>query len=570
MLRSIHVKNLALIDEEEIHLKDGLNILTGETGAGKSIVIGSVSAALCTGSLKELVREDAKNATVELTFETTSAQAERLLQEMDLPLMDGCVVITRSFRNGRSLSRINGETVTAARVREIASCLIDIHGQHEHQSLLYPKYHLALVDSFADSALEQRKASCRENYRSFQEARRMLEQAVLEERDRARQIDLLSYEINEIDEAALREGEDEELEGRYLKLSNAQKILEAASQAEHLTGSDDGALMNISRAGGILARISSLDKDLEDLCSMLSQIEDLCGDFNRSLNAFLDDFQYDEEELDGISRRLNEINRLKTKYGKTISEILVYRDQQAQSLKKLTDYDAYVEGLRRKMRESERRLRGDCEEITRLRKESAAQLCVLIRESLQELNFLDVRFEISFEALEEMTQNGADSVLFQISTNPGMPIRPLQSVASGGELSRIMLGIKTVMARKDSIETLIFDEIDNGISGRTAQKVSEKMARLASSRQVIAITHLAQIASMADAHFLIEKTVEDGVTRTHVRELEHDEMVGELARILGGAQITDTVRQSATEMKRLADQSKKASERILSGINGCS
>ncbi len=563
MLRSIHVKNLALIDEEEILLKDGLNILTGETGAGKSIVIGSVSAALCTGSLKELVREDAKNATVELTFETTSAQAERLLQEMDLPLMDGCVVITRSFRNGRSLSRINGETVTAARVREIASCLIDIHGQHEHQSLLYPKYHLALVDSFADSALEQRKASCRENYRSFQEARRMLEQAVLEERDRARQIDLLSYEINEIDEAALREGEDEELEGRYLKLSNAQKILEAASQAEHLTGSDDGALMNISRAGGILARISSLDKDLEDLCSMLSQIEDLCGDFNRSLNAFLDDFQYDEEELDGISRRLNEINRLKTKYGKTISEILVYRDQQAQSLKKLTDYDAYVEGLRRKMRESERRLRGDCEEITRLRKESAAQLCVLIRESLQELNFLDVRFEISFEALEEMTQNGADSVLFQISTNPGMPIRPLQSVASGGELSRIMLGIKTVMARKDSIETLIFDEIDNGISGRTAQKVSEKMARLASSRQVIAITHLAQIASMADAHFLIEKTVKDGVTRTHVRELEHDEMVGELARILGGAQITDTVRQSATEMKRLADQSKKAGREAM-------
>lgn len=563
MLRSIHVKNLALIDEEEILLKDGLNILTGETGAGKSIVIGSVSAALCTGSMKELVREDAKNATVELTFETTSAQAERLLQEMDLPLMDGCVVITRSFRNGRSLSRINGETVTAARVREIASCLIDIHGQHEHQSLLYPKYHLALVDSFADSALEQRKASCRENYRSFQEARRMLEQAVLEERDRARQIDLLSYEINEIDEAALREGEDEELEGRYLKLSNAQKILEAASQAEHLTGSDDGALMNISRAGGILARISSLDKDLEDLCSMLSQIEDLCGDFNRSLNAFLDDFQYDEEELDGISRRLNEINRLKTKYGKTISEILVYRDQQAQSLKKLTDYDAYVEGLRRKMRESERRLRGDCEEITRLRKESAAQLCVLIRESLQELNFLDVRFEISFEALEEMTQNGADSVLFQISTNPGMPIRPLQSVASGGELSRIMLGIKTVMARKDSIETLIFDEIDNGISGRTAQKVSEKMARLASSRQVIAITHLAQIASMADAHFLIEKTVKDGVTRTHVRELEHDEMVGELARILGGAQITDTVRQSATEMKRLANQSKKAGREAM-------
>ena len=355
----------------------------------------------------------------------------RLLNEMELPLMDGCVIITRSYRNGRSTSRINGETVTVAKVREIAASLIDIHGQHEHQSLLYPRYHLELVDSFADSALEQRKASCRENYRSFQEARRMLEQAVLEERDRARQIDLLSYEINEIDEAALREGEDEELEGRYLKLSNAQKILEAASQAEHLTGSDDGALMNISRAGGILARISSLDKDLEDLCSMLSQIEDLCGDFNRSLNAFLDDFQYDEEELDGL-----------------------------------------------------------------------------------------------FDPLKEMTENGADAVVFRSPPTRACRIRPLQNVASGGELSRIMLGIKTVMANKDSIGTLIFDEIDTGISGRTAQKVSEKMAKLSRSRQVIAITHLAQIASMADAHYLIEKSVQDGVTRTHVRELDHDEMVG--------------------------------------------
>jgi DNA repair protein RecN (Recombination protein N) len=289
---------------------------------------------------------------------------------------------------------------------------------------------------------------------------------------------------------------------------------------------------------------------------MLSQIEDLCNDFNRSIASFLDDFNYDERELDEIAQRLDLINRLKTKYGKTIPDILAYHDRQAETLKRLTDYDAYVAGIQKKLEESRQKLRRDCDAITRLRKESASQLSGLIRQSLEELNFLDVRFEILFDPLKEMTENGADAVVFHISTNPGMPLRPLQSVASGGELSRIMLGIKTVMANKDSIGTLIFDEIDTGISGRTAQKVSEKMAKLSRSRQVIAITHLAQIASMADAHYLIEKSVQDGVTRTHVRELNPDEIIEELTRILGGARITDTVRKSAEEMKRLADQQK--------------
>lgn len=558
MLRSIHVKNLALIDEEEIQLKDGLNILTGETGAGKSIVIGSVSAALGTGSLKELVREGAENAMVELTFETESSQIHHLLEEMDLPTMDGEVIITRSFRKGRSISRINGETVNVARVREIASSLIDIHGQHEHQSLLYPRYHLALVDSFADSALEEQKRICKENWHAWQEASRLLETALREAPDRVRQIDFLTYEIGEIDDAALKEGEDEALEARYRKLSNAQRILEAAQQTQLLTGSDSGALMNVSQASGILARISSLDEELQEMGEMLSQVEDLLGDFNRAMSSFLDDFSYDEQELDDISRRLDLINRLKTKYGKTISEILAYRDEQAEKLRRLQDHDAYVAGLRKRLEESERKLRDACDAVTVLRKASARQLSGLIRKSLEELNFLDVRFEISFEPLKEMTENGADEAVFLISTNPGMPMRPLQSVASGGELSRIMLGIKTIMAQKDSIETLIFDEIDTGISGRTAQKVSEKMAELAKSRQVIAITHLAQIASMADAHFLIEKNVEAGQTRTHVRELERGEMIKELARILGGAQITDTVLKSAEEMKKLADHQKQA------------
>ena len=427
MLRSIHVKNLALIDEEEILLDSGLNILTGETGAGKSIIIGSVSAALGTGSLKDLVKDGADYAMVELTFETQSDRVRKLLDQMELPLMEDCVIITRSWRGSRSISRINGETATIARVREIAACLIDIHGQHEHQSLLYPGYHLELVDSFADPLLEKWKESCRKHHHEWKEAGKLLGRALSDERDRVKQIDFLNYEIREIDEAALKEGEDEELETRFRRLSNAQKILETASEVEALTGSDSGALMNLSRSSGLLARVSDLDDELQDLSTMLSQMEDLCSDFSRSLNSFIDDFQYDERELDEISQRLDLINRLKTKYGRTVRDILRYRDERSQELEKLTDFDAYVEGLRKKEQESEKKLREDCEQITKLRKASARELSSLILESLKELNFLEVQFEIRFDRLDEMTENGVDSVVFEISTNPGMPVRPLQN-----------------------------------------------------------------------------------------------------------------------------------------------
>ena len=322
MLRSIHVKNLALIDEEEILLDSGLNILTGETGAGKSIIIGSVSAALGTGSLKDLVKDGADYAMVELTFETQSDRVRKLLDQMELPLMEDCVIITRSWRGSRSISRINGETATIARVREIAACLIDIHGQHEHQSLLYPGYHLELVDSFADPLLEKWKESCRKHHHEWKEAGKLLGRALSDERDRVKQIDFLNYEIREIDEAALKEGEDEELETRFRRLSNAQKILETASEVEALTGSDSGALMNLSRSSGLLARVSDLDDELQDLSTMLSQMEDLCSDFSRSLNSFIDDFQYDERKMDEISKRIDLIKRMKTKYGTTDRDII--------------------------------------------------------------------------------------------------------------------------------------------------------------------------------------------------------------------------------------------------------
>ena len=560
MLRVLHVKNMALIEEEKIEFGDGLNILTGETGAGKSILIGSLGVALGSGSFKDYVPENADHASVELIFETQSGRVQAWLEEHDIPDMDGQIIISRSFRKGRSISRINGEVVPIGLVRELSSDLIDIHGQHEHQSLLYPKYHLQLVDDFAGEELEKKKERCRMLYQAYASASQKLKEALRDAGDRAKNMDFISFEVSEIDDAGLRLGEDEELENRFRFLSNAQKIMEALSVVQRLTDGDGerDASSQISRASGELSAVASYDEELMQLQSTLSDAEGMLSDFTRALSGYIDAFSYDEQEFSEVSNRLDLINHLKMKYGRTIEDILSYRDARQQELDRLSNFDAYVSGLKAEVEKSRKELLEVCGDITALRKTSAEKLTEQIVRSLRDLNFLDVRFEIHFEKLKEPSGNGMDEATFLISMNPGLPLRPLQHVASGGELSRIMLGIKTVMAKKDEIECLIFDEIDTGISGRTAQKVSEKMAQLSRDRQVIAITHLAQIASMADVHFLIEKRSEDGKTHTGVRQLTGEAITDELARILGGVQITDAVRATAAEMKRMADEKKNS------------
>ena len=560
MLRVLHVKNMALIEEEKIEFGDGLNILTGETGAGKSILIGSLGVALGSGSFKDYVPENADHASVELIFETQSGRVQAWLEEHDIPDMDGQIIISRSFRKGRSISRINGEVVPIGLVRELSSDLIDIHGQHEHQSLLYPKYHLQLVDDFAGEELEKKKERCRMLYQAYASASQKLKEALRDAGDRAKNMDFISFEVSEIDDAGLHLGEDEELENRFRFLSNAQKIMEALSVVQRLTDGDGetDASSQISRASGELSAVASYDEELVQLQSTLSDAEGMLSDFTRALSGYIDAFSYDEQEFSEVSDRLDLINHLKMKYGRTIEDILSYRDARQQELDRLSNFDAYVSGLKAEVEKSRKELLEVCGDITALRKTSAEKLTEQIVRSLRDLNFLDVRFEIHFEKLKEPSGNGMDEASFLISMNPGLPLRPLQHVASGGELSRIMLGIKTVMAKKDEIECLIFDEIDTGISGRTAQKVSEKMAQLSRDRQVIAITHLAQIASMADVHFLIEKRSEDGKTHTGVRQLTGEEITDELARILGGVQITDAVRATAAEMKRMADEKKNS------------
>lgn len=553
MLRSLHVKNLALIDEIEVEFGEGLNILTGETGAGKSIILGSVNLALGGRYTRDIIRDGADYGFVELTFEIRDPRQIERLKALDVFPEEGMVVLSRRLMEGRSVSRINGETVTMGLLREVSAVLIDIHGQHEHQSLLYKKNHLEILDAFAREEGAGCRQAVQEAYRDYRACEKELEEVSMDESQRAKEMAFLEFEVEEIEKAALQEGEDEELESAYRRMANGRKIAGSALEAYRYTSEDpDSASENLSRAIRALSEAAECDEGARQLQEQLVEVDSLLNDFNRELSDYSKSCEYSEEELYETENRLNEINRLKVKYGGTVGEILAYQEQQAGKLEKLQDYEAYLAGLEKKAKEAEALLVEACRSLSQVRKSQAAILEEAVQKGLEELNFADVRFEIHFEELKSYTGNGTDDVEFMIALNPGQPLRPLKDVASGGELSRIMLAIRTVMARRDDIETLIFDEIDVGISGRTAQKVSEKMALIGKTHQVICITHLAQIAAMADAHYVIEKTVEEMETRTRIRRLTEEDSVRELARILGGARITDAVLTNAREMKELA------------------
>ncbi len=557
MLRSLHVKNLALIDEIEVEFEEGLNILTGETGAGKSIILGSVNLALGGRYTKDIIRNGADYGFVELTFQVENPRQEEKLKELDIFPEEGMVVLSRRLMEGRSVSRINGETVTMALLKEVSQVLIDIHGQHEHQSLLYKKNHLEILDAFAREEAGAWKQKVREAYQAYKACWKELEEAGMDESQRAKELSFLEFEIKEIEEAALVKGEDEELETLYRRMANGRKIAQGAAEAYRYTSEDgDSASENLSRAIRALAEAADCDERARQLQDQLMEVDSLLNDFNRELSDYSKECEFSEEEFYETENRLNEINRLKVKYGNTIDEILDYQGRQQEKMARLEDYETYIQGLKEKMEQEKERLSKACQGLSKIRKSQASILEESVQKGLEELNFADVRFQIHFEALETYTGNGTDDVEFMISLNPGQPLRPLKDVASGGELSRIMLAIRTVMAKRDDIETLIFDEIDVGISGRTAQKVSEKMALIGRTHQVICITHLAQIAAMADSHYVIEKTVEKMDTKTQIRKLDEEASIQELARILGGAKITDRVLENAREMKELAGTAK--------------
>lgn len=555
MLQRLYVKNLALIDEIEVEFKEGLNILTGETGAGKSIILGSVNLALGGRYTKDMIRKGTDYGFVELSFRLEHAGEVEKLKEMDIFPDEGIVVLSRRLMEGRSTSRINGETVTMARLKEVAEILIDIHGQHEHQSLLYRKNHLGIVDAFAREYISAVKEKTAEAYREFRVCRRELDEADMDESSRAKELSFLQFEVSEIEGAGLRPGEDEELETDYRFMVNSKRIADSAAEAYNYTSKDGSSASEcLSRAIRALSDIREYDDQADALYGQLVEVDSLLNDFNRELSDYSQSCECSEEELYDTENRLNEINHLKVKYGNSIEEILAYCQAQTEKIKKLEDYEAYISKLKSDCQQAEKALLCNAGKLSAIRKEQAAILERAICKGLKELNFPDVQFEIRFEDRKECMADGMDDVEFMVSLNPGQPVKPLVNVASGGELSRIMLAIKTVMADRDAVETLIFDEIDVGISGRTAQKVSEKMAVIGRSHQVICITHLAQIAAMADYHFVIEKKVDQKETTTGIRCLGEEETISELARLLGGVKITDAVLENAKEMKQLAKQ----------------
>lgn len=555
MLESLYVKNLALIDETEIYFGKGLNILTGETGAGKSIIIGSVGLALGAKADKDFIRNGADYAAVEAVFSVESSQLIEKLEELEIPAEDKTVILSRRIMPTRSVCKVNGEIVSMKQLAEISQYIIDIYGQHEHQSLLQEKKQAGLLDDYAREKLSGVLEKLDGAYRQYRDLEKKVREEQYEDSRKDKELDLAQFELSEIENADLTIGEDEELEERYQRMLHGKKILEALAEAYGITSDENvqGVSGEIGRAIRLIGSVAGYDKNLEPLSETLADMEGLLSDFNRELSAYMENLEFSQEEFLEAGERLDLINHLKSKYGRTIGQILEYKTELEEKIQKFLDYDAYMDKLQRELKAAEESLNKMCVRAFKIRRDYAKELSSKMVQALKELNFLEVAFRIEVSAQEgQYTARGYDRTDFLISTNPGEPLKSISNVASGGELSRIMLALKTVLAAKDDIDTFIFDEIDTGISGKTAWKVSEKLGLLSKEHQIICITHLPQIAAMADSHFLIEKKVRKNKTVTNIQKLEDKESISELARMLGGEEITEAVLNNAREMKELA------------------
>lgn len=554
MLLELHVRNLALIEKADVEFAGGLNILTGETGAGKSIIIGSVNMALGGKASKDSIRQGADNAYIELLFSVTDPEKRQALKALDVePDEDGALIISRKIMPSRSTSKINDETVTTSRLKAITGLLLDIHGQHEHQSLLHKSRHLEILDAYLNEETHQIKEQIGEEYRRYQALTKKLESFTLDGEGQIREADFCRFEIEEIEDAAIKEGEEEELALQYRRYSHSRKIMEGLSAAYEAVH-DDG----ISRALREIDTIYQYDEEgLKNIRSQLGDLESLLSDAGWEISSYMENMTFDEETFRQIEERLDRIRGLMAKYGGTLDMVVKNLEEKKKRLEELENYDQARREVETDLEKSRHQLEKLCQHLSKIRKKGGEELRGKIYQALQDLNFINVDFAIEITRLTHFTANGFDEAEFKISANPGEPARPLKDVASGGELSRIMLAIKAVLADTDQIPTLIFDEIDTGISGRTAQKVSEKLSYIAKSHQVICITHLPQIAAMADSHFEIAKAAKKGRTATTIRRLGDEEAIRELARLLGGAEITEAVLNNAAEMKKLAEQTKQ-------------
>ena len=560
MLSTIHVKNFALIDEANVELGAGLNILTGETGAGKSILIDAVNAALGGKVSRDIIGKHGDHSLIELIFVIDDPGKVELLNQADIyPEEDGTLILSRRITENRNVCKINDETVTLSRLKSVTGLLIDIHGQHEHQSLLHRQKHLEILDEFAVYKVGQLKEELAESYRRYRKSQLALSQFEMDEDKRLREMDFLQFEIREIEDAHLKEGEEEELAAQFKRMNNAGKIVEKLQEVLGSIGYDgrDSAGEQIDRSLRTMSPITGFDETIEGFYAQLEDADSILSGLCREINDYLGEMSFDSREMQEIENRLDTIRSIQAKYGADYTKVMESLEEKRARLNDLEAFEERKAAAAKQFSEAKKETEELSAELSEIRKVEAYHLTEAIRTALVDLNFLEVQFSMEFGRTEQLSANGYDEMEFLISTNPGEELKPLGQVASGGELSRIMLAIKAVLADVDQIDTLIFDEIDTGISGRTAQKVSEKLNYIGRSHQVICITHLPQIAAMADNHYRIEKSVVNGRTVTHIDHLTAEQEISELARILGGAVITDTVLDSAREMKELAGQKKQ-------------
>ena len=508
MLLNLHVKNLALIEEVDVDFEKGLIVLTGETGAGKSLILGSVNIALGNKASKDMIRKGTDYSLVELTF-SVSENCAKQLKKYDIYMEeDNIVTVTRKISEGRSISKINGETVNIKTLKNVMSLLIDIHGQHDHQSLLYTKNHLDILDKFAKDSILELKEQIKEEYSKYTKLIKKLEEFNIDEGQKAREIEFAEYEVNEIESANLKPEEDVQVEEEFKKLSNSKEIVSALSEIYNaLSYETAGGLGDIiNKAVMDINSIKGMDEKISQFQTELYDIDNLCRELTSQIYDYNSGMDFNPEYVREVEERVDVINHLKLKYGNSIEEILRYKEEKEEYLEKLNNMTDEMENVKNQISELEGTLNNLCTKLSEQRKKAAKELEVLVKQALVDLNFIAVEFEIQITRKESIGENGFDNVEFMISTNPGESVKPLVKVASGGELSRIMLAIKSILATEDDIDTLIFDEIDTGISGQTAMKVAEKMAKISRNHQVICISHLSQIAAMADSHYLIKKT----------------------------------------------------------------
>lgn len=560
MLGELSIKNFAIIEALSISFEKGLTVLSGETGAGKSIIIDAIHLLVGGRGSSEFVRHGEDKAEIEGLFqiENENHPLHEKAQEFGIDVEEGMVVLRRDIsKSGKSVCRVNGKLVTISTLREIGGTLVDIHGQHEHQELMDETKHLSLLDQFGGEQVASALSEYADVYHSYEKTVKRLKQLSENEQQMAHRLDLISFQLEEILNANLKLNEDEKLFEERKRLSNFEKIHEALNLSYSALQGDNKGLDWLGLAMNHLEEAASIDSNYKEVSESASNSFYLLEDVTRTLRNELDALEYDPERLNEIEDRLNEINQLKRKYGKTIEEILEYGAKIEEELETLQNKETHIEKLNKELAMIKKDLSVEARELSNIRQQFAGELTDLIHKELKELYMEKTVFEVRFISdYESFTPDGSDKVEFYLSTNPGEPLKQLSKVASGGELSRIMLALKSIFSKHQGITSIIFDEVDTGVSGRVAQAIAEKIYNVSVDSQVLCISHLPQVAAMSDTHLYIAKNIVDGRTRTSVQKLDENEKIREIGRMISGVEITDLTREHAKELLQLANEIK--------------